>query len=394
MRKDLRVLKRDRTALIFTFALPLFFTLIFGSAFGRSGSDGGKNSPMKLLVANMDAGPHGSEVVAAMKQVGLTVEPAASGAEATARVKKGDMALGVVIAPDFSVQLEQAVKQAVAGDPNHVQARLQVLVDPAQMQIAGFVQGALFAAVQRASAPLYRAASLERVPAEFRDYAAKTMSPGNGQPAVALDVERTTKDKVGPTAGDQLMPGFTIYFVFFLANGVAVTLIMERQEGTLRRMLSAPIARGHILFGKLLARSWLGFLQVLMLYVVGYYTLHYSIGVNPLGQALIALVCIGTAAGLGLLIATLGRTQEQIQGMTTLAFLLMGFISGCLIPRAFLPDALQKLSLITPHAWALNAYQDILLRRQPLTAALPDIGVVALFGVVFYSIALARFKYE
>ena len=345
MRKDLRVLKRDRTALIFTFALPLFFTLIFGSAFGRSGANGGKNSPLKVLVANADAGRQGTEVIAAMRQVGLAVQSVVSSAAATDQVRKGDAALGLVIGQDFSARLDEAVRQAAAGDAGHIQARLQVLVDPAQTQIANMAQGALYAAVQRATAPLYRAAALNRVPAEFREYAARSMNAGTGQPAFILDVAEPANGRAGksePSAGDQLMPGFTIYFVFFLANGVAVTLIIERQEGTLRRMLSAPIDRGQILLGKLLARAWLGVLQVLMLYVVGYYMLHYSIGVNPIGQALIALVCIGTAAGLGLLIATFGRTQEQIQGMTTLAFLLMGFISGCLDSTRLSPGGVAE----------------------------------------------------
>ena len=86
--------------------------------------------------------------------------------------------------------------------------------------------------------------------------------------------------------------------------------------------------------------------------------------------------------------------MEQIQGMTTLVLLLMGFLSGSLVPRQFLPETLQKVSLITPHAWALNAYQDLILRHLPLTHTLGNIGVVVLFGAVFFGIALTRFQFE
>ena len=94
------------------------------------------------------------------------------------------------------------------------------------------------------------------------------------------------------------------------------------------------------------------------------------------------------------MIASLGKTAEQIQGMTTFTLLLMGLLSGCFWPAWLMPDAMQKLSRITPHAWALRAYQDILLRDSTLLATLPNILVLLTFGAVFYLLALSRFKYE
>ena len=79
-------------------------------------------------------------------------------------------------------------------------------------------------------------------------------------------------------------------------------------------------------------------------------------------------------------------------GSSTLTAL--GFISGTLIPRNFLSPVLQKMSYITPHAWALTAYQDVMLRHLPLTATLGNLAMVLVFAAVFYGIALARFKFE
>jgi ABC-2 type transport system permease protein len=185
-----------------------------------------------------------------------------------------------------------------------------------------------------------------------------------------------------------------VYFVFTLANGVASTLLGERQEGTLKRMLNAPISRFDILVGKLTARSVLGVLQTGMLVAIGVEWLHLTVAQAPIGILLTALVTIFAACGLGLLMATFGKTMDQIQGMTTMFLLLLGFISGTLIPRVFLPDWMVKLSFITPHAWALNAYQDLIQRHHTLLSTLPNLGVVALFGIVFFGIALARFKFE
>jgi ABC-2 type transport system permease protein len=92
--------------------------------------------------------------------------------------------------------------------------------------------------------------------------------------------------------------------------------------------------------------------------------------------------------------ATFGKTMEQIQGMTTMFLLLLGFISGTLIPRSLLPEWMVKVSMITPHAWALNAYSDLIQRHHTLLSTLPNIGVLLLFGCVFFGLALARFRFE
>jgi ABC-2 type transport system permease protein len=394
-RKDIRLTFRDRTALVFIFGLPLLFALMFTAIYG--GSKDSKRSPLKMLAVSQDQGPQGAQVLDALRQIGLNVETEASADKVKARVKSGDRPIGLIIAPDFSAKLTAAIKQTVAGDKEPSQVHIEVVEDPAQTQIASMVQGAIYAGIQRATAPLYRAALLARVPDAYRAFAEQSLGTSNPKPAVALDMHELSdprSDAPEPTAGDRWLPGLAIYFIFFLANGVAVTLINERQEGTLRRMLSAPIGRGQILLGKMVARTYLGLLQVGMMMAVGAAAAHFTLSNNPLGQLLVVLASIFTSTGLGLLIASMGRTQEQIQGMTTLLLVMMGILSGCLFPKALFPEALQKLSVLTPHAWALNAYQDILLRRLPLTATLPNLGVLLLFGAVFYGLALARFRYE
>ena len=395
MRKDLRLIFRDRSALIFLFGLPLVFAFLFGTAFGGSGSKGSQ-SPVRVLVANADRGAQGRDLLATMTDMGVAVELAQGGEpEVMRRVRNGDRAVGVIIPPDYSAQLERAVEGVTARDANAPQAHLGILTDPAQAQLAGLAQGAIAGAAQRNAGQMARKRALEQARAKYGnlvpDFTQETRSP------VALDMIRpggAGAQTEKTTAGDLVIPGLAVYFVFFTANGVAATLMTERQEGTLRRMLSAPITPGQILLGKMLARGLLGLVQVALLFTVGKLLIHFSLGSSLPGLILTALATVFAATGLGLLIATFGKTLDQIQGMTTFALLLMGLLSGCLFPRVLLPETVQKLSVITPHAWALNAYQDLLLRHLPLSATLHNIGMVVLFGLAFYGFALARFKYE
>ena len=396
-RKDLRVLFRDRSAMIFIFGLPIIMTSIFGVIFGKQGKEETR-VPLRILVANMDSGPRGAELIASMQKLGMTpvIEPKGAAA-LEQKIKNGDQPFGLTIPADFSSGLETAVKGLAANDPNAPQVKMQLRVDPAQTQLEGVAQGTILAASQRVYAPILRTEALARVPAGYRQFAEQNMSKGNLKPPVDLSItssETKMQHEVKPSPGDTLIPGFAVYFVFFMANGVANTLMTERQEGTLRRMLTTPVSRSQVLVGKLLARGFMGLIQTSLLFLVGHYWLNLHLDSSPIGLILTALSTIFCATGLGLLIATLGKTMEQIQGMTTMVLLLMGFLSGTLIPRQLLPDSMQKLSLITPHAWALNAYQDLILRHKPLLATLPNIGVVLLFGAVFFGLALARFRFE
>ena len=387
--KDLRILLRDRSALIFIFALPLAFVFMFSLMFGKSDDPNAKPSPLKVLMVNLDTGKRGYELQNQMQTVGLQVETKPNFAALESLVKKGDAAIGVEIPVDFSAKLE-----AAARDENQPQARLKLVTDPAQAQAAQMAQGATGAALQRVTGAALRTAAQEKIPVEFRAMASQSFSASNRSP-VALDVTTMQKKRDRPlSSGDIFIPGFMVYFGFFMANGVAVTLLNERQEGTLRRMLSAPVGKGQILLGKLLARGLLGLAQTLLLLTVGKIFLHLSAGHSPLGLALTVLSTIFAATGLGLLIASLGKTAEQIQGMTTFTLLLMGLLSGCFWPSWLMPPAMQKFSRITPHAWALRAYQDLLLRDSTLLATLPNLLVLLTFGAAFYALALTRFRYE
>src|SRR5689334_7874345 len=91
-RKDLRILFRDRSALVFIFGLPLIFTLIFGVIFNRQDRNG--ETTIKVLVVNQDAGPHGTELIEAMGKVGLKTDLAAEGlVSVEKRITKGDYPL-------------------------------------------------------------------------------------------------------------------------------------------------------------------------------------------------------------------------------------------------------------------------------------------------------------
>jgi ABC-type multidrug transport system permease subunit len=199
-----------------------------------------------------------------------------------------------------------------------------------------------------------------------------------------------------------LVPSYTVMFAFFLVLTVGWLFVSERRQGTLKRLRAAPLTRGEILLGKLAPCFVLSVLQGVFLLVAGKAVFGMRWGPDqwPLMYQIMSLlpVIFATslaAMGLALLIASLARTETQVAIYGTPLVLVMAGISGCLMPRDLMPELMQKVSLITPHAWALDAYMQLLITSDPNILRVGQ-ACLALFGfgVGFLALAWWRMKLD
>jgi ABC-type Na+ efflux pump permease subunit len=193
-----------------------------------------------------------------------------------------------------------------------------------------------------------------------------------------------------------LVPSYTVMFAFFLVLTVGWLFVGERRQGTLKRLRAAPITRGQILLGKLLPCFLLSVGQGLLLLGAGKLVFGMSWGPDPL-WLLPVVVCTALAAmGLALLVAAAARTETQVAIYGTLLVLLLAGLSGAMMgDRSLMPEGMQQISRITPHAWALDAY------RQLLTSPTPDVETIGLaclaltgFGIGFLALAWWMLRLE
>ena len=190
----------------------------------------------------------------------------------------------------------------------------------------------------------------------------------------------------------EVIPGYTVLFVFFLINIMARSFIHEKALGTLRRLRIAPVRPISVLAGKTLPFLFVSLLQTAMLFLFGKFFFGMSWGPLPM-LLLPVIICTSLAAtSLGLLVATIVRSESQVSAYANLVVITFGLISGSMFPRDWLPDVMKNVSLVTPHAWALMAYEQILSSHDP------NVGIVlqcclALFGfaTLYFAIGTVRF---
>jgi hypothetical protein len=212
--------------------------------------------------------------------------------------------------------------------------------------------------------------------------------PG-AEPTTYTGPEGTGLLKRGAARYQLLVPSSLVMFAFFLVLTVGWLFAGERRQGTLKRLRAAPLSRSQILLGKLLTCYLLSVVQAGFLLVAGKLVFGMSWGPDP-GWLVPVVLCTSLAAmGLALLVAALARTEMQVAIYGTGLVLLLALVGGALTgDRSLWPPYVQQLTRFTPHAWALDAY------RQLLTSPTPDLasvalasGVLALFGVGFIGLA-------
>ncbi|MFO0847435.1 MAG: ABC transporter permease [Gemmataceae bacterium] len=194
-----------------------------------------------------------------------------------------------------------------------------------------------------------------------------------------------------------LVPGYTVTFAFFLVLTVGWLFVAERRHGTMVRLRAAPLTRGQILLGKLIPCLLVSLVQGFFLLLCGKLVFGMTWGAEPWLLVPVVVSTSLAAVGLAMLVAGLARTETQVAVYGTLLVLVLAGISGSMLPRELMPEEMRQISLVTPHAWALDAYAHLLSPDNPAadhTAIWLACGVLAAFGMGFLLLAWLVMKLD
>lgn len=223
---------------------------------------------------------------------------------------------------------------------------------------------------------------------------------GNAQTAdspIVIRSQSTTgaEDEAAFTSGfDQSVPGVSTMFVMLtLFNAVSV-LVVERQTGTLQRLFTLPVPKYQVVIGKMLGPIIFALIQFVLLIAVGTVIGDVDWGSSPLAVALVVISFILASAAIGFSLATFVRTEDQAAGMSTFLALTLAPLGGAWWPLEIVPDVMVIIGHISPIAWAMDGFQDLIWYDGGLTDVLPEVGVLLLFAAVFTAIGVWKFKYE
>lgn len=402
-KKDIRLLVRDRRTLFVLVVLPMSFITILGASTGQLFSAAEKNRQYRVGVVDEDDSVMSKKIITETQQIRAmqVIEYADRAVARRALATSGDIDLLLVIGKSFSDRVND-LKFADLFDAKaeQIPARLRGL--DIQVEAGSFLANA--------------AQVVDIVVYSFTIRAVGPTVLKNEDSALALRLLRKMheradedKEKLETTLQDQgpapksfntqvyqmLVPSYTVMFVFFIVNFMSRSFITERDIGTLNRLRIAPITRTGLMMGKTIPFFIISLVQTALLFTAGKLLFGMSWGTHP-WLLIPVMICTSIAAtALGLLVATSVRTDSQVSAYGNFLVLTMAGISGCLMPRVWQPDLMKKIGLVTPHAWSLIAYGQLLdpdLPDPDMTVLWECCGMLLAFAAAYFLFGWWRFR--
>jgi ABC-2 type transport system permease protein len=376
--KDLRQRLRDRSGLVIAFVAPFLLASIIGLAFG--GDDGFRAT---YAVADDDRGPLAARFVdgvlagpglaeaVTLRRVGRT--------EARLLVDRGEADAAFLLPAGFSAAVRRGGPAAITV--------LEAGESPVAGQVARSLADAYAAQLDATRLSVRTAVETSgRPPGE-----AQVSRLGEQAAALRLPVQ-LTEGRVGVREiepANYFGPSMAIFFLFFTVSFGARSILTERRQGTLGRLLASAASPGAVIAGKALAAFALGTSSVLVMWLATSLVFDADWG-DPLAVVVLTVSSVLAAVGVTAMVITLARTEEQADGFSALVVFTLALLGGNFVYLAQLPDLLQRVSLLTPNGWALRGYVDLVADGGGLGTVAVPAAVTAAFGLATGTVALIR----
>jgi len=375
--KDLRQRARDRSAFLLAIVVPFALAAIFSLLFGPASTP----RAFEYAVVDQDhtavSRTFTDEVLGALQDQGVAEVSELDEEQARAGVRDGDLDAAFMLPSGFAADVAspRPAELRVVGSADSPTGTV-VARSVARSYVRGLDAARVSVAAVQASRPGLTPAEIERV-------AQETV---HGVTPVAIeDVSATTRVLDTKT---YFAAAMAVFFLLFTVQFGVSSLVEERAEGTLARLLAAPVRRWTILVGKLITSLVLGIVSLTVLMVASSVMLGADWG-DPLGVTL--LIVAGVLAGTGItsVIASLARTSEQAGAWQAVVAVTLGLLGGSFFPVGQAGGMIANLSLVTPHAWFLGGLGD-LAGGGGAVQALPSVAVLLAMAAVTIGIALLR----
>lgn len=355
MLKDLRLIIRDRYALIFLLIVPIVVILVVAETQGGNGT-----KTIIFPVVNEDQGPVATTLIKVFRNyldVREVDRPTAERLVAT----ENQAAAALVLPRGLS-------KRYLTEKPSTI----ELLTDPAGWKELEAIKVILLLA----------------------DRETASIADPLSQDLITIRERNITGPRLSFSSLEQNIPGFSLMFVLLtLVLTVPLGLREEEVWGTSMRLSVAPLSQTTVLAGKMLARLSVGIAQLLILLLFGHLVFGLSLGHSPVALMLVATAVVFAMASFALIVAAFARTREQIIPVGLSVVFILAALGGLWWPFFDQPKWLQFIGQGAMTTWSIFAIQDVILRDKALMEILPKVLFLFAYGFVSFAIGLSLFRY-
>lgn len=369
-RKDLRLRLRDRSVIITGLLAPLVLALIFNFVFGSAFSGEADFEPAYGVVAT-DDGETARILAGIADSIGAEPQMFASVAEAEEAVDAGDLDAVFVIPAGF----DQSIQAGGGGE-------LEVIGNvgsPTATQIAVAIASGYGLGLERVQLSIAAGVASGGDPAILVPAAVEGQ---NRSPVTIGSIEAAIRQLDGTTYA---IAGMAVFFLMFTAQFGFRSLLDERRDGTLARILATPTSPRSVLGAKTLVSFLLGLMSLTVLLIAGAVLMGAEWG-NPLAVALLVLAAVAAAVSISAIVSGFAKTPESAENQHAVVSVVLGMLGGTFFPIGQEGGVLSTLTALTPHHWFLRGLANV-AGGGGVAEALPAVGWLLLMSVVLGSVA-------
>ncbi len=379
---ELRILLKDRQALALLFVMPLAFIIFLTFALQDVYlAKVGRGMRLEVVAAGGCAeGTACGNLVREMRRFAWQID-VREDLDSNHRLP-----MAMILPADVGLTVERLQQ----GQPLQPEDKIQLVFDPA-------LDHALRALAEANFRLALQAVLIAEATKQLQDGAAQIADISRFE---GLIEERAWGGGVLPNPIQQTVPAWALFGMFFIVIPMANSMIRDRRLGVFKRLLSFPVARGHLIAGKVLPFLLINILQFTLMFAIGVFLLPLITRVSlPLDFSLwavlvVTVVCALTATSYGLMVSCLSRTPEQASAFGALSVVILAILGGVMIPRFVMPEFMQQIAMISPLHWGLEAYHDLIVRKAGLVATLGKLAVLMGFSILFLGVSRLRFRWS
>ncbi len=401
--KDLKLIFRDKTALMFMLLAPFLLTLGLGFVTGSFGSRSSSGiSQIKIILVNQDNGQLGQALVNLFQSADLSdlVAPTLVAEAGTARAQiDANAAVAAVIVPvGFTDNIIPTGNQS----PSDAILQIEVYKNPLSPVSAGVIQSIVEEFVSRVETgrvggqvivTQMLASGLitpDQVNAVGTEMGLRQANAVDQAPAITLLAAQSGQAQKAFNPMAYMAPGMALMFLMFTVSNGGRSILAEQALGTLPRLLVTPTNSAQILIGKIFGVYVTGVVQMLILIVVCSELFGIQWG-DPLGMLVLILAAVFAATGWGMLVTSIARTPGQVRNIGMAMMLTFGILGGTFIQASAMPVWFQTLSKITPNAWGLDGFTILGLGGSIADLGKPLLGL-AVMGMALFCVSILLFS--
>ncbi len=388
-KKDLKLFLHDKRSVLLTFLLPVILITLFALAYGSIGSYDGRSEPVELLVADLDMTSSSKEIVNridSLEDIAVVVSDSVKSREL---VIKGEFVSALIIGQGFQDSLMYGNSIPV-----------ELIYDRSREMEIGILQQNLISTIMSFTGEIIVNSSIERyVQEQFPDIDKDTRE------AIMKTVKRKDDNSLAvkwtSIVGErndtklgliQAVVGTAILMLLFSVAGVGTSILEEKENGTIKRLLYSPLKGSTILYSKMLFAFFISVLQLTAMFIFAWLVLKMDMSVSMSGLILMIISTSFAVSSLGIFLAAIAKTRHQAQNLSTIIILVMSAIGGSMIPMFIMPAILQKIALISVNYWGIQGFYDLFWRVLPLEEILPKILVLISIGLALTIASIRLFR--